>query len=69
MGRLGHSSPRAALIYQHATAERDAAIARALSEADSTARRADPSLVRVHQETEFADPEKLEHLVCKKVLT
>jgi integrase len=30
MARLGHSSPRAALIYQHATAERDAAIAAAL---------------------------------------
>lgn len=32
MARLGHSSPRAALIYQHATADRDAAIASALSE-------------------------------------
>ncbi len=32
MARMGHSSPRAALIYQHATSERDAAIARALSE-------------------------------------
>ncbi len=32
MARMGHSSPRAALIYQHATKERDAAIARALSE-------------------------------------
>jgi integrase len=32
MARLGHSSPRAALIYQHATAERDAAIAGALSD-------------------------------------
>ena len=32
MARLGHSSPRAALIYQHATTERDAAIARALNE-------------------------------------
>ena len=30
MARLGHSSPRAALIYQHATAERDAAIAAGL---------------------------------------
>ena len=27
MARIGHSSPRAALIYQHATAERDRAIA------------------------------------------
>jgi integrase len=30
IARLGHSSPRAALIYQHATAERDARIADAL---------------------------------------
>ncbi|MGH9230160.1 MAG: tyrosine-type recombinase/integrase [Acidimicrobiales bacterium] len=33
MVRLGHSLPRAALIYQHASRERDAAIAAALSEA------------------------------------
>lgn len=32
MARMGHASPRAALIYQHATADRDAAIARALSD-------------------------------------
>jgi integrase len=32
MVRMGHASPRAALIYQHATADRDAAIARALSD-------------------------------------
>lgn len=32
MDRLGHSSPSAALRYQHATAERDKAIAQALSE-------------------------------------
>jgi integrase len=32
MARMGHSSPRAALIYQHATRERDEAIARALGE-------------------------------------
>ena len=30
MARLGHSTPRAALIYQHATAERDHAIASGL---------------------------------------
>ena len=30
MARLGHSTPRAALIDQHATAERDQAIAKAL---------------------------------------
>jgi hypothetical protein len=27
MSRMGHASPRAALIYQHATAERDRAVA------------------------------------------
>lgn len=32
MARMGHSSLRAALIYQHATKDRDAAIAAALSE-------------------------------------
>jgi adenylosuccinate lyase len=30
MARLGHSSPRAAMIYQHATRDRDQAIAQAL---------------------------------------
>jgi hypothetical protein len=32
MARMGHASPRAALIYQHATSERDQVIAAALSE-------------------------------------
>lgn len=32
MARIGHASPRAALIYQHATAERDRAIAAYLDE-------------------------------------
>jgi integrase len=32
MARMGHSSARAALIYQHATKQRDAAIARGLSD-------------------------------------
>jgi integrase len=32
MARMGHASPRAALIYQHATEERDAAIASAINE-------------------------------------
>ena len=32
MARMGHASMQAALIYQHATAERDEAIARALSQ-------------------------------------
>jgi hypothetical protein len=31
MARMGHSSPRAALIYQHATEDRDVVIAEALS--------------------------------------
>lgn len=31
MARMGHASPRAALIYQHATEDRDAVIAQALS--------------------------------------
>lgn len=31
MVRMGHANPRAALIYQHATDERDKAIAGALS--------------------------------------
>jgi hypothetical protein len=32
MARLGHSSTRAALIYQHATRDRDQAIAMALGD-------------------------------------
>jgi integrase len=32
MARMGHANPRAALIYQHATRDRDAAIAAALSD-------------------------------------
>jgi len=32
MARLGHASPRAALIYKHAARDRDVAIADALSE-------------------------------------
>ena len=39
MERLGHSSPRAALIYQHATRDRDEAIAAAMGEVFATARR------------------------------
>lgn len=33
MARLGHASPRAALLYQHASSERDAMIAKALDAA------------------------------------
>ncbi|MDQ6796899.1 MAG: phenylacetate-CoA oxygenase subunit PaaI, partial [Actinomycetota bacterium] len=43
MHRLGHASPRAALLYQHATIERDTAIANAMSDLISQARR-EPSL-------------------------
>jgi len=32
MARMGHASPRAALIYQHATEERDVVIAEGLSQ-------------------------------------
>jgi integrase len=32
MHRLGHSTPGAAMLYQHASADRDAAIAAALSD-------------------------------------
>ena len=32
MARLGHSSPHAAMIYQHATSERDRRIAERLAE-------------------------------------
>jgi integrase len=39
MERIGHSSPRAALIYQHATRERDDVIAAAMGEAFVSARR------------------------------
>jgi integrase len=38
MARMGHASPRAALIYQHATRDRDAAITQALSERAKPAR-------------------------------
>jgi integrase len=37
MARLGHASPRAALIYQHAASDRDHAIARALDHAANAA--------------------------------
>jgi len=39
MERMGHSSSRAALIYQHATRERDEAIAAAMGEVFASARR------------------------------
>jgi hypothetical protein len=41
MARMGHASARAALIYQHATRDRDAAIAEGLSNLVEVSRRAD----------------------------
>jgi hypothetical protein len=38
MARLGHSSPRAAMIYQHATLERDKVIAAGLGQLVNQAR-------------------------------
>jgi integrase len=38
MARMGHASPRAALIYQHASQDRDKVIAQALGEALKTVR-------------------------------
>ena len=43
MERMGHSSTRAALIYQHATRDRDEAIATAMGELFATARRKGPA--------------------------
>jgi hypothetical protein len=42
MARLGHSSTRAALIYQHATRDRDQAIAKALGSLVRDVRNAGP---------------------------
>lgn len=48
MARMGHSSMRAALIYQHATKDRDAVIAAALSDlANASAPPPDSSVVRI----------------------
>lgn len=43
MVRMGHASPKAALRYQHATRDRDAAIARALSDLVEQAQPAEPT--------------------------
>ncbi len=42
MVRMGHASPRAALIYQHATQDRDKVIAEALGQALKAAREGKP---------------------------
>jgi hypothetical protein len=39
MERMGHSSPRAMLIYQHVTRERDEAIVAAMGEVFASTRR------------------------------
>jgi hypothetical protein len=39
MAQMGHDSPRAALIYQHASAEADRGIADAMEQAVKAARR------------------------------
>jgi integrase len=49
MARMGHSSVRAAMIYQHVTRERDREIARAISQnVDDAARRAADSAGEGH---------------------
>jgi hypothetical protein len=45
MARIGHSSPRAALIYQHAIAERDRQVAAFLEAQIGAATVAKPRLV------------------------
>lgn len=44
MSRMGHSSPRAALTYQHATRDRDRALADALSDLVDEATQSQPQL-------------------------
>ncbi|WP_245966985.1 tyrosine-type recombinase/integrase [Sphaerisporangium album] len=46
MVRMGHASPRAALIYQHATRDRDKVIAEALGQALKVARDGEPETRR-----------------------
>jgi hypothetical protein len=48
MARIGHDSPRAALIYQHATAERDSAVAAFLDEI-ATAATVQPRVASIAQ--------------------
>jgi integrase len=61
MARMGHSSMRAALIYQHATKDRDAAIAAALSDMVASTETAPsaPVIKSVGGKT-FCDPGSLE---------
>ena len=50
MHRMGHGSMRAALIYQHATSERDRSIATALSALVTANRHTAPTPAEAHQE-------------------
>ena len=54
MHRMGHGSMRAALIYQHATTDRDRAIAAALGVMVS-ARRSEPNPERMDSASDGAD--------------
>ena len=56
MSRLGHSTPSAAMRYQHASRDRDAAIAAALSELDLDTHQAAPdtTTLRPHHDTACA---------------
>ena len=54
MARIGHSSPRAALIYQHATAERDREVATFLEARFDAAKAASPRLVALPRASEEA---------------
>ena len=55
MVRMGHSTTRAALIYQHATRERDRKITDGLSEQIKTARRSAAGRDDTEPETQHAD--------------
>ncbi len=55
MARMGHDSPRAALIYQHANREADQGTADAIDQAVKAARRK-PSKRRVKRATEGGGP-------------
>ena len=60
MKRLGHSSPRAALIYQHARDERDQAIAEGLDDLIKQAKRTSREARRDRDDD--ADPGSVGHV-------
>jgi integrase len=57
MARIGHSSPRAALVYQHATAERDREVATFLEARLDATKPATPRLVALSGTPKSAGPE------------